>query len=340
MSGKVTFSSISDIARRAKVSKTTVSLVLNSKGHISEGTRRRVLRACDELQYRPHPTARFLPKLRGRTTDRIHTGIFGFTAILSDQMISTYSDFLDGVAEIAAARSKMVVFQPFKQSDLTTTTGIGHVSLDGRLLIGLVDDEQLDRFKKDGAPLVVMGDHECSRPVWNVNVDAYAAGQMAVNYLWGLGHRRVALVCQARDCNYQTELLRGFEDALIRRGVAKTECIILSNDLANQRYLESFPQQAPEVTAVVTITGGATLHALQKAKEAGLEVPSDLSLLHFGREERISSTQMLTHIDPVAREVGRLATELLVGLSEKGGLTPARTLLQPKLMEGETCRAI
>jgi hypothetical protein len=54
-----------------------------------------------------------------------------------------------------------------------------------------------------------MGDHECSKPVWNVNVDAYAAGQMSVDYLWQLGHRQIALLCQVRDCNYQTELRRG-----------------------------------------------------------------------------------------------------------------------------------
>src|ERR1043166_4170692 len=159
---------ISAVAKRANVSPRTVSLVLNSKGSISADTRARVLRVCTELQYRPHPTARFLPKLRGRGESRVLTDLFSFTTILRKDRPSTYSDFLEGVARGAVARHKMVVYQPLELDELPASPLLQQVGLDGRIVIGHVDDRVLDAFAAEELPIVVIGDHECERPVWNV----------------------------------------------------------------------------------------------------------------------------------------------------------------------------
>lgn len=339
MTKPLSTASISDVAKRARVSRSTVSLVLNEKGNISAGTRRRVLKVCDDLRYHPHPAARFLPRLRKGRASPVETDLFCFTTVIAPGERATYADFLDGVARVAVERRKMIIYQPIELGAMHPGLLLSRFGLDGRVVIGHVDDRVLDLFQPEGVPMVVIGNHECEQPVWNVHVDCSAAGKLAVDHLWKLGHRRIAFFGQARPVGYQTEFLHGFEDELARKGLRPGDYLFVKNE-GPDTPMDCLFHEKDRPTAVVAIEGGALEHTILRAREARLEVPRDLSVLVFGQRSFAAPVSSVTWIDPVSEEVGRLAMELAIGLVGKGEQRPARTLLQPRLVEGETCRAI
>ncbi len=332
--------SIYDVARYAKVSAATVSLTVNSKGKISERTRKRVLAACTKLRYQPHPTARFLPKLRSRERNNVRSGLFAFTPIIEPGTDATYVEFLNGVAKLGIRENKMIVYQPVQQGQESQVSFINGLGIDGRLVIGLVDDHILELFQSQNRPLVVMGDHQCKKPVWNVALDHHAAGQLVVQHLWGLDHRRLALFCQSKNSIYQSEFKRGFVDALTQKGLREGEYDIIGDVPSGDEIVELLRRTERRPTAVIAIEGGRAAHTLMRAREMGLKTPDDFSLMLFGQGNTPLNGQMLTYMDPCQEEIGRRSTELVMRLAENETKeTPSRTLVSSRVVEGETCAA-
>ncbi|MBI4027197.1 MAG: LacI family DNA-binding transcriptional regulator [Verrucomicrobia bacterium] len=333
--------SIYDVARRARISTATVSLVINSKGKISEKTRRRVLAVCAKLNYRPHPTARLLPKLRHGNQNAIHTGLYSFTPVIATGLKSAYTGFLDGVAEVSLVENKMVVYQPFNQEREPHAALCHAFGIDARLIVGLVDDKIVDFFQEQGVPLVIMGDHSCQRLLWNVNLDCHAAGRMAVEHLWNLGHRRLALFCQCKTSLYQTDFKRGFEDALLQKGLTPQDYDIIGTVPSGDEVVDLLRRTERRPTALVAVEGGRAQHTIMRSREIGLKIPGDLSLLGFGHLPAPQYDQRVTHLDPCHEEIGRCGMELAIRLSRKEQSDPpARTLITPKMVKGETCASI
>jgi LacI family transcriptional regulator len=328
--------SIYDVAKRARVSIATVSDTLNRKGRVSETTRNRILRVCQQLGYRPHPAARSLSRSRLSTAQRQRTGIFGFTPV-HGKWAGAYTPFLDGAAEASLERQRAILYQPLKWEGANTLGAPGQFAVDGRLLVGELHDAIVEAFEADQTPVVVVGDHECSKPVWNINLDCYAAGETAVNHLWELGHRRLVLYCEGMQLElaYQRQIERGYHDALENRGIPLEDQLVIKQ-VPGRDELCRLLTQSERPTAVVAILGRTATLTFSAAKEARLEVPNQLSILMFGRHD--PPVPMVTHLDPVHEEVGKRGMELLMDLVERAGeRTPARTLLPAKLVNGGTC---
>lgn len=340
MNGTVSRISIQDVARRARVSTATVSQVINSKGSISYQTRRRVLAVCQQLQYQPHPTARFLPRLRSRATSRVQTGVFSFTIVVSPGTTSTYPEFLQGVAELAFREQKTVVYQRVEHGAELHMPLLSRFGLDGRLVIGLVDDSILEGFRPENTPFVVLGDHQCRQPVWNVTLDHAAAIRLAVNHLWERGHRRFALHCEARASGYQTELKAHFRAEMERRNVPPHDFFVTGEDWQQGDPVKRLLAQPARPTAIIAIQLGCAMQAVAHANALGLRVPDDLSLVLFGRPDIRMTLQSFTHIDPCYEEIGRCGMKLALNLATQEGQTPNRILVQPQLIEGDSCHTI
>lgn len=328
---------IYDVARLAKVSTATVSMAINGKGRIRGETRQRVMAVCEQLHYKPHPTARFMPRLRGETRERPQTGVLAFTPVSPSRAPSGYPEFLTGVSEAATTLNKIVAFQPMLTDEIATRPPLARFGIDGRLLIGDIDDTVVQQFKGEDAPLVVMGDHRCLQSVWNVNLDYQAAGRMAFDHLWSLGHRRVAALTQASPSFYQDQVIQGFREGAVGVGLDPRALPIIPGQSSDEEdRLLRLLRQPERPTALFCILLGRAMHAFTLAGAAGLSCPDDLSILLFGRQD-LSIHRAVTQVDPRHEEVGRRAMKIVMGLVENNDGGPTRTLVPPVMVDGGSC---
>ncbi len=327
--------SMLDVARFTGLSVSTISQAINGMGRISKETRDRVLSACQTLHYRPHPTAQFLPKLRHRSKGRVLTGLYAFTPSLAENDDpSVYSLFMNGAVKVCYAQRKMLVYQSHIEGHEADHMLSSTFGMDGRLFVGRIGDEVVHLFESEHAPLVVLGDHRCERPVWNVNTDVAAAARMAVEMLWGLGHRRIQLVTAEREVWYELKFLREFCGALEERGGDGSRGSLLANCSIEQ--LRDRLTAADHPTALVCVGEFQAQNAFRAMARAGLEAPRDLSVLMFGRPGVY--VPRVSHVDPSYENVGRAGMELMVRLAANPALeTPTRTLVPPVFVDQGTC---
>jgi DNA-binding LacI/PurR family transcriptional regulator len=320
-----------DVAARAGVSRTTVSLVLNNRGaSIPEATRQRVLEAARELDYHPDHAARGLA--RGRS----HT--LALVVLRSADQVATDA-FLPEVLRGLTAASRPAGYRVLVEPIDPGTAPYGELVRSGRaegLIISgpMLHDGELARLVRDRYPVVIQGELRDLR-IPSVDVDNRAGASEAVRHLIDLGHRRIACITNA-PLEYAAAATRlgGYWDALADAGLPRDEALTAEGafDAASGRraMAEVLGRQRPD--AVFAASDVVAVGALGALREAGLRVPDDISLVGF------DDIPLAGHIDPPlttvrvpALEIGRAAGAVM--LDRLAGRTvPERTVLPTELV--------
>ncbi|MET7392890.1 LacI family DNA-binding transcriptional regulator [Dactylosporangium sp. NPDC005572] len=304
---------IGEIARRAGVSRSTVSYALTGKRPVSDATRRRIQAVIDELDYRPNASARALKEGRTRTLGLV---IPPASQRLTDMQLG----FVASVVEAAARADYDVLLSPsggdHERSFERVVTGR---RVDGVILMEIrLEDDRVTRLQQVGLPFVTIGRTGQAQDMWWVDVDYAALVWRCVHHLADLGHRNVALV------NRSTELvaagygpgfraLAGFTDAVAERGMAGLDVCCADDAPAGEACVERLRSDHPEVTALVTVNEAA-LPGIQRGLErAGVRVPRDFSVTgvaarHWAEDFRppLTAAHVPTH------DMGAEAVELLL----------------------------
>ena len=180
----------SDVARRAGVSRTTVSFVLNNAPgvRISEETRRRVLKAARELGYFPNAAARSLVTQKTRTIGLV-------LCQTPDQVFhdAFLPEVLHGISEVMRPAGYRVLVEPVE--DPTRPNAyidlVMEQRIDGLILSGpRSDDAELPQLKEEGFPVVLLGQLP-GAGFPSVDVDNVEGARIAVEHLISLGHTRI-----------------------------------------------------------------------------------------------------------------------------------------------------
>jgi DNA-binding LacI/PurR family transcriptional regulator len=295
-----------DVARRAGVSQATVSLVLggNPRARVAPATRERVMRAADELGYRPNMLARGL--VRGRS--------FALGVVVADLSNPFFLDVVTGVQRVAAEAGYAVL-----PGDTRETTPARHLEalrqrqVDGVIIDGLgaatLPEDALRDLK------VVLVDEPSER--WpGVASDALAAGRLAAEHLLGLGHRRLAFIGPASDAHAFRMRERGFVQALFQAGIAlpserlRREAPTVGG---GQRAMKALLALGERPTGVFCANDLVAAGALKACLAAKVEVPGALSIVGCDDVEiaRVLTPELTTVAVP-ARELGARAARLLM----------------------------
>ncbi len=317
-----------DVAARAGVSRTTVSFVLNDRadGAIPEATRRRVLEAARELGYRPHGAAQ---ALAGGASHAI-----GLVLRQSPDQVSAdalLAETLWGIGSEAHEGGYRVLVEPLAEGRRYADL-VGSRHVDGLIVSGpRTDDEELARLVADGFPVVLQGSSP-SLDTDSVDVDNRAGARAAVDHLIALGHRRVACITNAPlPYTAAAERLGGYRDALEAAGIADDPELVAegSFDAASGRAaMHDLLLRAPDLTGVFAGSDIVAFGALRAIREAGRQVPGDVSVVGF------DDIPLARHFDPPlttiripARELGAAAGRAL--LDRLGGGTGSERRLLP-----------
>ncbi len=316
---------ITDVAQHAGVSTGTVSAVLNKRSTVRDVTRKRVLRAIEDLEYRPTPSARILGSAQSLDS------LFGKSVALLVKELD--NPFFTEVALGAHTHLESVGYTTFvctsegdpkKEDGLVDTFRERFISgaIIWPMLHEKADLSHLYFLNRTGYPFVLLEEIP-GLPVTVVSIDNVKASHTAVEYLISNGHHRVAHIggpdysphSEARIRGFQlafSESVHRFQDRFVVRGGARMEdgykaCLKLFQDTS----AENRP------TAITCFNDQVALGAIRALSELGLRVPDDVSII--GMDDIPSAAYLsvpLTTIRVPKREMGRIAAEILVGQIE------------------------
>ena len=308
-----------DVAARAGVSQSTVSLVLsgNPRARLAAETRSRVLRAAEELGYRPNVLAQGLVRRRS----------FALGVLIPDLSNPFFAAVVSG-AEKVAAKEGYAVFL----CETGETGAEQHVeALKSRQIDGVILDavgvSGLAPESLSGMNVVLVDETHEDYP--GVVSDAQMAGELAARHLLELGHRCFAFIGPAIDASAFRLRERGYTRTLSAAGCAVASAALrrggatVAGGMQGMRALLAL---RPRPTAVFCANDLSALGALKACAMARVAVPRDVSIVGCDDIELAQLvTPELTTVAIPARELGARAARLLIRqLTGDGHAPPAR----------------
>lgn len=322
---------IAEVARRAGVSRSTVSYVLSGNRPVSAETRARVQQIIDELEYRPNATARALANGRTRSLGLVFPPA-------SSHYTDMQLDFLGSVAEAAAAREHDVLLSASGDSDRALRRLIEERRVDGVILMEIrLADERVERLLAAEFPFVTIGRvAQPDRTRW-VDLDHAELAAACVRHLAALGHREIAFVNRPEKflrAGYESAHrgLDGFKIAAAGLGVAGTAYHCDDDASGGEAVIRRILAERPDTTALVTVNEAALGGMYRGLARAGRTVPEDFSLAGICANRWAEAvTPRLTAADVPAQMMGRHAVELLLELLDDPAAPPRHMLLEPPI---------
>jgi DNA-binding LacI/PurR family transcriptional regulator len=332
-----------EVAKRAGVSRTTVSFVLNEveRAQISEETRQRVLQAAHDLGYVPDAAARSLASGR--------THILGLIICqpADHLMIDAYiHQVIYGLSEAGHERGFRVLLESVEnvsQPDAYTHL-VRSNRIDGILLSGpRSDDRQLPALIADGFPTVLLGRLR-DDPVCFVDVDNQVAAQQAVTHLVKLGHQRIACITNGPlPYTSAADRLFGYRRALRQAGLDDEEALIQYGDFdmeSGYRAMQILLAVKPRPTAVFVASDIVAFGAMAAIRDHHLSIPEDMAIVGFDDVPMARFVApALSTIRLSAIEQGQRGGEMLMDLIEGKTLAEQQIFLPTELMVRQSCGA-
>ncbi|MCJ1714134.1 LacI family DNA-binding transcriptional regulator [Curtobacterium sp. VKM Ac-2922] len=320
---------IYDVAARAGVSKSLVSLVLQRSPRVSEQRRAAVLQAIQELDYRPSTAAVSLAGTRSRTIG----------VVLDDFRNQWFVDLLTGLRESLQDQGhRLVVADRFLNTGLDASPVEGFLSMrvEGIVIAGEPDT---DLAIPASMPLVIAGGRVSIPRADTVANDDRAGGRMAADHLLSLGHRTLGFVGAGSAASLERRA--GFEAGVADSGTdATVVTTILPGELTEDAGLHAARtlfQEHPDVTALFAANDVMALGAMSALTERGLRVPEDVSVIGYD-DTPVAATRYvgLTSIDDRSVEIGRGAGERLLARIADPSVVAQEYLVEPRLVARRT----
>lgn len=335
-----------EVARRAGVSRTTVSFVLNGVRNqgISQATREKVLAVAEEIGYVPHAAARSLAG-----------GATGTVALVVPQVAHLYDDAF--LAQLVASVNEQCFRHGLKLL-IESTEGPGREPgsfvqlvrsrrIDGLIVAHLraAELDHLRSLRDQGIPLVVFGsDLHTSEPHQTMGDDTAHSARMAVRHLIALGHQRIAYLSYARP-EYRSVNQRelGWRTALEEHGLPADPAWVAYADISAQSGYEAtrelLSRKAP-FTALFAGNDTVAFGALRALSEAGLRVPQDVAVVGYDDiplAPFASPPLTSVHTDPVGH--GRQALQMLLAQLRPDIAPAVEPAEAPRLVVRASCGA-
>ena len=326
---------IRDVAELAGVSIATVSHSLSGNRPVSPETSARVLAAVEQLGYRPNRVAASM------VTRRTHT----IALVVPDIANPFFASLVKAVESAAIERGYTTV----------ACSSDANSDLEERYLDLLLDEQvdaliydgdhdrfgsRLERLAERGTAIVVVDRAEGVREAFaSVVVDNSAGGTLVAQHLIDLGHRHVAMVAGPRGLSTSGPRVDGFCSTLKSCGIRIGEhTVCRAQDLtleAGVHAVEHLLAVDPTITAIFCENDLVALGSIRVARQRGLDVPGDISIVGFD-DIFVSSlvSPALTTVRQPVGELGASAVDIALQLMEDK--PPTRTVLPVELVFRES----
>jgi DNA-binding LacI/PurR family transcriptional regulator len=330
------------LADYLQLSPSTVSLVMNDTRRgklIPEATRKRILDAAAQFDYRPDFYAKYLNSKRSYTI-----------AVILPEIRELYAATILAGIDSTLTKEKYLYFTASHHDNPDLIREYPRRFLE-RAAEGFLSINTT--FPADpGRPWVAIGNHAKVSGVPRFAIDNFCGGQMAVKHLADLGHRRIAVIKGPPWRRAATERWRGIQASAHELGITLQEELVKElhsgnapNELSapQEGYLcaQALLQTGVPFTGLITFNDVTAIGAMRALREANLQTPKDVSVIGF---DDIASagylSPTLTTFRQPLEELGSLAAAHLVAHIEGREELTHEELVEPVLVQRESTRAL
>lgn len=329
---------IADVAKLARVSKMSVSRVLNGQTGVSEATRQRILQAVNQLGYVPNPG------FRSRVSSKL-------IALLIPNIMTPYmGEILRGVSGAAERLNYGLMLYTQGSINHAQRTNfylsqLNNTLVDGVLLVVPLDYEVIvNELKSRTLPYVIIDHHSDAEDEPSVIATNSKGVRDAMRHLLALGHQRIGFITGRMDIACSHDRLRGYREGLEEVGLPFDPELVREGDFMQPtgfQQTQALLQLDDRPTAVIASNDVMALGAMDAAKAAGLSIGNQLSIVGFDDVFMASqSYPKLTTVRQPMAAMGETALELLITLLEgRTALTTRRELPTELIIRDSTGRA-
>jgi LacI family transcriptional regulator len=332
---------IKDVARASGVSYATVSRVLSGYEFVKESTRSRVMDAVEKLGY--------VANLPARSLAGGHSRIIGL--LVPNLDISYVGTITRGIdQELERANYDLILYTSHRHpnNESIYVSAIANGLTEGLLLVApLVPTTYLDALRKQNFPYVLIDQADPTENSSIVESTNWQGAYEATLYLIQLGHTRIAFIRGALAIRSAVDRLQGYKAALAESSIPFREELIIDGDFQQQTGYEvtkSLLQSvAPPPTAIFASNDLSALGAMDAARECGLRIPDDISIIGFDDIPQVSLVYpKLTTVRQPLEQMGRVAVKMLLEQIENHSRPPQHITLATQLVirdsSGQCCQ--
>ncbi len=327
--------SIEDVAREAGVSITTVSRVINKFPSVKEKNRVKVLEAIKELNFKPSVLAQ-----------RLATGISNVVALI----IPRYEGMFYSFYLLELIRGTGTLCEALKLDLLLTLTdsrsSLNLKGAGGVIFADIIGNRhQLQEAEASGIPCVVINNLVEDSQVSCIAIDNAGGAEEVVNYLVSLGHKRIAHIAGDLVTQAASQRLEGYKRGLKKNNLAGDETLIFKTDYSRGQArlaAEKLLKMPGAATAVFVASDSMALEVMAVAREAGRQIPQDLSIVGFddnpsGLYGPVALTTVRQPLIKMAEESVKLLHQIM---GSKTKARPQRIILPTELVVRESCQPL
>ncbi len=325
---------IKDIARMLNISPATVSRALKDHPDISKKTKKQVVALARELNYHPNSVAL---SLRNNRTNTI--GV-----IVPEIVHYFFASVISGIEDVAYSAGYHVMVCQSNESyerEVINVNALISNRVDG-VLVSVSRETQdfshLQNLVDRGIPLVFF-DRICEQVnTHSVQVEDFEGAFKAVRHLIAQGCTRVAHLAGPETLRISRRRLAGYQEALQLQGLPlRPELVMVADNqqaaMQATRQLMALPE-SPD--AILTVNDNAAVGVVMAAKEMGISIPDQLSVIGFSDDKRVTSLiePALSSVGQPAFEMGQEAARLFLQQvrQESGNLVPVQKMLGTELV--------
>ncbi|HOW35266.1 MAG TPA: LacI family DNA-binding transcriptional regulator [Candidatus Omnitrophota bacterium] len=323
--------SIEDVARRAGVSITTVSRVINNVPTVSKQNRIKVEEAVAHLKFKPNLAAQRLASGLNNSVGLVMPGYPGlFHSFYAIELIR-------GVGHACETLHLDLVFHISDGNSPVNTNAMG-----GVIFADIIENKkQVQEVLEEGVPCIVINNIVEDLDVNYIAVDNIKGAKIATEYLVGLGHKRIATITGNVNTQAGAHRLDGFKETLEKKGITLRDEYIYKGDYSRRcarSAVEEFLSLKNPPTAIFAASDDMALEAIEVVMEKRLKVPQDISIIGFDDNPSalygpIGLTTIRQPLFKMAEEAVRYLNAIVAGKKT----TPAKIILSPDLVTRESC---
>lgn len=333
-------STIYDIAKKAGVSPSTVSKVINDYGAIPEGTKKRVRQVMEEMNYIPNVSARSLSKGKSR-----NIGILAYFGMrISPFKHSLFTEILDSFQTEVNLKNYELLFvsNSLDGKDGTFLKNCIARDVAGVLLFGDFENPEMVEVIESNIPKVAF-DYE-GEVMNSVQSDNYAKMKEMTAYLLSLGHRNIVFV-HGEASGFTSKRTQGFRDAFFDAGIPFDESMLVENPYLDLESLNglirSILKRKNRPTAIMFPDDYSAIAGIKILRQLGLSCPKDISVTGFdGLPVSQMVTPSLTTIKQDTVTIGKTLADMLIHVMRYANSEIRHLEIPAELIKGESVRSL
>jgi LacI family transcriptional regulator/LacI family purine nucleotide synthesis repressor len=330
---------IKDIAKQADVSTATVSRVINNHSDVSDKTRKLIRKIMKKNNYKPNTVAR---SLSTRKSNLI--GIFFTDHYNSGLHHPFFREVIYGLEKSLGEKGYDIVYFTNRNwgDSFSYLEKCKDRHVDGVALMGVPrDDPNLTKLLSSNIPVVFVDIDINEENASYVISDNVSGAKKAVNYLYGLGHRKIGMLMGITTTKPTQDRFLGYQEALKELNLSYNSDWVIDGNFSEKggnKAIKKLLKLDELPTAIFCQSDGMAIGAMRELEDEEFQIPEDISIIGFDNIEASRYVKpALTTVAQNKKKMGSSVAQMLVGMIDNKREGSSSRILPVKIIERDSC---